>query len=402
MPAREIVDLLSTDDEAPKVDTKTSKTTTNLQTDSGYGSLSDKFIDVDNSPRKRRRLTPAVQEYGDILTRTVATEPAKSVDFLPKIKALDSILSIDDDDDPIVWTSSPKQNYVAPNTTAHDRPDKWTSLSDSDESLPDEQWLRAVQQRPAPVRKGLEPARSVGSYGERAKRTEAVSRVEDKETSRPEARHRSKATTADDRDDTMNGTDTGGKSKHQKARRPKLNDEEKAARAQEKEEAKVAAKHRKTREKEEEKERRRLLKEEQARERKKEKDRAEVGKLKLDKKLSTPEMIVDLPISIDGSTVDTQIRESLKNIGVETTSYQSPIPHLIKWRRKVEARVNPQTGHRERLPAKEIDTEKHVMYLMSSNECVELATGDVNGSGQSWMNTLLGSRVPSMIVYQYT
>lgn len=121
-----------------------------------------------------------------------------------------------------------------------------------------------------------------------------------------------------------------------------------------------------------------MLKEEQSREKQREKDRAEANRLKLDKKLSTPEMIVDLPISVGDSTVDTQIRECLKKIGVEITSYQSPVPNVIKWRRKVDSRFNSHTGAREKLQVKEIDPEKHVMCLMSANEFVQLAVSETN------------------------
>ncbi|KAL9034687.1 MAG: hypothetical protein Q9214_006934 [Letrouitia sp. 1 TL-2023] len=97
-------------------------------------------------------------------------------------------------------------------------------------------------------------------------------------------------------------------------------------------------------------------------------------------------MIVDLPISIDGSPLDTQVRDSLKEIGVETASYQSPVPNVIRWRRKVEARFDAQKGYRVQLTTKEIDIEKHVICFMAAQDFVSLATADPDSDGKD-LNT---------------
>ncbi|KAL8705057.1 MAG: hypothetical protein Q9201_001827 [Fulgogasparrea decipioides] len=383
MPVREVVDLsLSTDDEAPRVNIKAAKAAATGRTDSGYRSLSDRFIDIDDAgPRKRRKLTPPFVADEASHSSTRNKEYTARTTSLPVVKANANVLSVDDDD-PIVWTSSPKQKPTASSAWIHKSNAKWTSLSDSDDSLPDEAWLRRAQQRPAQAGKRPQQTTGVDLYGDKTKLKNPVSPYRDKKYSVPSAGSRSKTEDASDSHDTTDGSNTAQKPKGAKGQRSKLTEEEKAARAQEKEEARAAAKAIKAKEKEEERERKRLLKEEQAREKQKERDRAEANKLKLDKKLSTPEMIVDLPISIDGSSVDTQIRECLKNIGVEVTSYQSPVANLIKWRRKVESRFNASTGCREKLPTKAIDPEKHIMYLISANEFVQLATADSNGAGQ--------------------
>ncbi|KAL8638772.1 MAG: hypothetical protein Q9228_004107 [Teloschistes exilis] len=382
MPAREVVDLsLSTDDEASDAVAKLPNNPVQRQSDSGYGSLSDRFIDIDaDGSRKRQKITPSTKTGIPHDTKTFV-QPAKVVSSLSKIAVTDNFLQLDDDD-PIVWTSSPKQKPAVLHYNDKATYQRWASLSDSDGSLPDEQWLRTAQQRVIQARSKSGKDMGISHRNEKkSKPTHIPEKTKAKSTCVVNAR--SGYLGADATDDTMSGSDAPAKPKEKRVKKPKLTDEEKAARIQEKEEAKAAARAMKMREKEEDKERRRLLKEEQAREKQKEKDRAEANKLKLDKKLSTPEMIVDLPISIDGSTVDTQIRETLKNIGVEVTSYQSHVPNLIKWRRKVEYRLDPTTGFREKLLTKEIDIEKHVMYLMSANEFVEVATADANGDGQT-------------------
>ncbi|MCJ1462880.1 hypothetical protein MMC07_001484 [Pseudocyphellaria aurata] len=157
--------------------------------------------------------------------------------------------------------------------------------------------------------------------------------------------------------------------------------------AEERENSKNADKARKAIEKEEEQKRKRalkeeehklkrLLKEEKAREKQRDAALAEVNKSKLDKKITGPEMIVDLPASIDGQGVDTQIRAFLKNLQIEATSYQSPLPNIIKWRRKVKSHYNEQKGHWEPIQPMQIEDENHVMCLMSAKEFVALASAN--------------------------
>lgn len=157
------------------------------------------------------------------------------------------------------------------------------------------------------------------------------------------------------------------------SRKSKLTDEEKAAKAREKDEEKVARREQKEKEKEDDKEKKRLEKEEKAKEKRIAADLAEVNKSKLDKKDSTPEMIVNLPASIDGQSVNTQIREFLKNLGVDATLYQSPIPNVVKWERKIKANWNPELDHWEPLEHMQIENEKHVLCIMSAKEFVALA-----------------------------
>lgn len=157
-----------------------------------------------------------------------------------------------------------------------------------------------------------------------------------------------------------------------KPKRPaKLSAVEKEVRAQERE----AAKARREEERELEKERKRKLKEEKAKEKQIASDIAEVNKVKLDKKNSTPEMIVDMSTSFEGTSVGTQVGEYIKHLGVEKTFFGSRIPNIVKWRRKVTANFNDEAERWEPCPL-EIRPEGHVLCLLPAQEFVDMVTAD--------------------------
>ncbi|UZP34293.1 hypothetical protein NXS19_002109 [Fusarium pseudograminearum] len=141
-------------------------------------------------------------------------------------------------------------------------------------------------------------------------------------------------------------------------------------RAREKE-AKAAAK-------EVEKEAKRREKEEAKQAKIREKQRnaalAEVNKLRTDKKVSTPEMMVDIPSSLN-STVTTALQAMLEPFDVQYTTWDSPVENVIKWRRKVRSRYNDDIGLWEPIPLR-IQDEKHALVVMHCDEFVKLALGD--------------------------
>ncbi|MDA4131992.1 MAG: hypothetical protein OK454_02540 [Thaumarchaeota archaeon] len=126
-----------------------------------------------------------------------------------------------------------------------------------------------------------------------------------------------------------------------------------------------------------EKERKRQEKERAKEERLREKDMAtalaEVNKIRTDKKTSTPEMIVDLPSSLN-ETIRAQAETLLQDLGVSYQSWQSPTENVIKWRRKVSSRFNDELGYWEPVPT-QIESEKHALVIVSASEFVELALG---------------------------
>lgn len=147
----------------------------------------------------------------------------------------------------------------------------------------------------------------------------------------------------------------------------KLSTEEKDARAK----ARAEAKAQKDLDRQLEKERKHKLKEEKAKQKQLETDIAEVNKLKVDKKDSTPEMIIEISSSLEGSSVGTQIVEFMRRLGVDNSFFPGPIPNVVKWRRKRNARYNEAAGHWEPC-AFHIQDEKHVLCLVSAQDFVDM------------------------------
>lgn len=388
MPSAEIIDLsLSTDDEASlgPLPAHGGKIASTSPANTGFRSLEDTLdatVSLDQSwtthASKRRKISPPPEventrlEEGPVALGTWKSK-TKSVQEENSTKEPSPINSLLQDSD-----SAPLRGFrsaVEPTTLITD---------DSDDSFPEDVIHGRVpqtKQRPLlsertvalleSLDKPTKP-KKVKSVGQKSKEKTAEGRKSDSLCSRSEE------------------TDLEGTPKPKVAKSSttaKLTNAEKAARAEERENTRNANKAKKAKEKEEEQERKRLskeeeqerkrlLKEEKAREKQKDAALAEVNKSKLDKKVTGPEMIVDLPASIDGQGVDTQIREFLKNLQIQATSYQSPLPNIIKWRRKVKSRYSEEKGHWEPVQPMEIENEKHVMCLMSAHEFVALASAD--------------------------
>ncbi|KAK4655999.1 hypothetical protein QC762_307400 [Podospora pseudocomata] len=123
-----------------------------------------------------------------------------------------------------------------------------------------------------------------------------------------------------------------------------------------------------------ERERKRLekeaAKETKAFEKKKAAALAEVNKLRTDKKVSTPEMIVDLPIGLN-PTIKIQAEKLLKDLSVQVQSSRSPVNNIVRWKRKVDAEYNPALSIWEPVPHR-TDTEKYAMAIMPAARFVEL------------------------------
>ncbi|KAH8816229.1 ERCC4 domain-containing protein [Xylogone sp. PMI_703] len=125
-------------------------------------------------------------------------------------------------------------------------------------------------------------------------------------------------------------------------------------------------------EKEAEKERKRLAKEEKIREKERAAEIAKVNTLRTDKKVSAPEMIVDIPSCLESKFVE-QVKTFLRPLSIEYSDWQSDIP-IFKWRRKVEAEFNNEAERWE--PVRPyIKKERHVMCVMPAKDFVDLALG---------------------------
>ncbi|TGJ85398.1 hypothetical protein E0Z10_g3347 [Xylaria hypoxylon] len=127
-----------------------------------------------------------------------------------------------------------------------------------------------------------------------------------------------------------------------------------------------------------EKERKRVekerAKEERALQKEKEKALAEVNKLRTDKKVSTPEMIVDIPASIN-SGLKVQIEALLNDLDVQHETWNSTVEHVVKWRRKVTSRFNKEMGFWEPAPMR-IKNENHILVIVQAAEFVKFVLGD--------------------------
>ncbi|PBP25699.1 ERCC4 domain-containing protein [Diplocarpon rosae] len=124
------------------------------------------------------------------------------------------------------------------------------------------------------------------------------------------------------------------------------------------------------------KEQKRLEKERKAREKQLAIELVKVNQVKTDKKISTPEMIVDFPSSLNPILL-AQASAMLTPLGVECSTWESDLP-TVKWRRKVVAEYDEEADHW--VPVmKHVKAEKHVMCIMTAQSIVDLVTGAEGG-----------------------
>ncbi|KAK0103454.1 hypothetical protein ONS95_005477 [Cadophora gregata] len=180
------------------------------------------------------------------------------------------------------------------------------------------------------------------------------------------------------------------KEKAAKEKLDKVKDKsEKAKERTEKSKEKAAAK-------EVEKEEKRLEKERKAHEKKLATELAKVNTLKTDKKISTPEMIVDLPSSLNSILLE-QAYKMLRQHDVEYTDRESELP-VVRWRRKVEAKYNEEAGHWEPTPL-HIQQEKHIMCVLSAQKLVHLITGAEGQDLNTYTLRLKAKFEPCEVIY---
>lgn len=140
---------------------------------------------------------------------------------------------------------------------------------------------------------------------------------------------------------------------------PKKSSEEKAREKT----AREAEKERKKQERAEARQQRALEKEQAA-------ALAEVNKVRIDKKVSTPEMIVHLPLSLHHTTT-VQVETLLKDLDVQFQSWDSPLENVVKWSRKVKSTFNEELGHWEPTTLR-IEPEQYALVILPAAEFVKL------------------------------
>lgn len=394
MAGGEVINLLSSDDERVPGPSKV------IQVCNGqiaakrdeFLYLSDDFdssVHIDDSwtqsSTKRRKLSPASDANRlPALSSTSLVSADQQAAKATFKKPTDCGWLTIDPTDPIVFSSSPHPRKASPRTVGQALGQVALHGEESDDSLPED--LLA-----APPRNGKAFELSERTAKLFASLSEPPSQPKPKigrkrSGDEPIKKRKTSSQKKGGEDSSEHEQDSGGQTKsakplkkskrteEEKAAESREKEKEKAAKVREKENAKALSKEQKAKAKEEDQERKRVLKAEQAKEKRIAADLAEVNKSKLDKKDSTPEMIVDLPASIDGQSVDTQAREFLKNLSVDVTTYQSAIPNVIRWRRKVKATWNTKLDRWEPLQHMKIENENHVMVLISAKDFVSLAT----------------------------
>jgi hypothetical protein len=358
MPTHEIVDLVSSDDDCsllPPVrkniakNAPSSKPTTSgpSKHDAGSSKVTlEGFLDLSSDldlpippyaqVHKRRRLSPPEGTQHGENSKCGKFNSESAVKVKPQKQVVDDI----------TFTSSPKE--IAPK-----RHPVWTALSSDGSSIDDlPDWVGKVpKEKELSIKTAALLAEIIGN--------DSKSRKSEKGKGKEPEEFRSK--------------DAKEQEKHasNKERRLKASDTEEAKKLKALEQAQKKAE--KILQKEVEKEAKRQERELRAQEKQRAADIAEVNKSKLNKDITTPEMIVQLPTSMDGSHAGNQTREFLRLAKAEVSTYVSNIPGIIKWRRKIRADFDEEAGHWVPVPQR-IDDEKFVLCYLSAIEFCKLVT----------------------------
>ncbi|KAL4748940.1 hypothetical protein BDW72DRAFT_143284 [Aspergillus terricola var. indicus] len=162
------------------------------------------------------------------------------------------------------------------------------------------------------------------------------------------------------------------------SRRPKraIASKQNSADKEAKAKGREAAKAQRDLEKQLEKERKQKQKEEKAKDKQLAADIAQANRLKVEKKNSTPEMILDLASSFKETSVGNQAVEYMRMLGVEQTFFDSSIRNVVKWRRKMKATYNRSLGYWEPCEL-HLREEEHVLCLLTAQEFVDMVTSSL-------------------------
>ncbi|KAK9365833.1 hypothetical protein V1509DRAFT_631942 [Lipomyces kononenkoae] len=134
----------------------------------------------------------------------------------------------------------------------------------------------------------------------------------------------------------------------------------------------TTAKKRAIREKEAEREQKRKEKEQMSLERQRQHELAAVNKLKMSKKDTCAEMIVDIDADFAKTVGGQKLLSILVPLGIEvSTSWTSPTRNMIKWRRKVKAEYNDALGLFVPIP-EEIRKECFILIVLTGVEFVDM------------------------------
>lgn len=99
----------------------------------------------------------------------------------------------------------------------------------------------------------------------------------------------------------------------------------------------------------------------------------EVNKAKGNRKVSTKEMIVDIPLSLP-STIKVQLETLLDGLEVQHHEHACPL-NAVKWRRKVNSKFDDESGQWVPMPLR-IEKDEHILVFMTAEDMVQLAVDD--------------------------
>ena len=393
MASAAVIDLLSSDDDKVKSKSSVAKGKARLKsnTSNDYLSLrddSDTSLHLDHEwgtkPAKRRRLSSSSPHVQDGVLSMLPSHAQIEQNSKPSASTIrgnlqsEDVWATIDDQDSIVFTSSAHHTNTVTGSVRNGRSMSRLQSDESDDSLPEDALsigpcrsnIANLSGRTAALLASLDqPVQKPRPTGRRTHAREKSSKID-----RPLSQASGNRIVLSQ--DKVIST-LAGPSRPKKA---KFTEEERQKRSQDKERAKEErarkrelSKAERANEKEEDKERKRASREENDKVKKNNAAVAEANKVKIDKKDSSLEMIVDLPASIEGSKIDIQTRELLKNLNVDTTLYQSSVPNVVKWRRKTKRRWDADAEQWEPLDRLMVDDEKHILCLMPAQQFASLA-----------------------------
>lgn len=384
MAAQGLIDLsLSTDDEkppqsrarAPKAVPKTVKASQDfMYLSDGIDGIGDASTLRENPPKRRKLSNLSISKAREVASSTASTHPTHPRPVPPKRAPLTTTIygrqGLTTFSDEILFTSSADiSSVLVPPSRVLRREGNW---EDPEESLPEDAFSAAPPDLASSI-----SGRTAALLAKLKHPVASKRYTGSKLMSAASAPSKPLSTFPKGRQEPISEESTSEKEEVQPrtkaVRKQNLTGEEKRVRSREREEAKAERIAQNARDKEEGKEKRKIQRDEKAREKQRAADLSGVNKAKKDKKETSKEMIVDLPMSIEGQRVEDQIREFLINLDIEINTYQSPILNVIRWRRKVNSHFDEGKGYRVATP-KGIRDEKHALCLMTAKDFIKLAT----------------------------
>lgn len=190
-------------------------------------------------------------------------------------------------------------------------------------------------------------------------------------TSKPKATRKKTSTQDTISSESSDGPERPVTLRQKSSRSNKVDSVEKSAQRAAKAAERESAKLRQERERAAKKEEKRKLREEKEKQKAIAAGIAEANKSKMDKKVSLPEMIIDMATSFEDTDIAAQVTEYMSHVNVEVEFVPTQIPKVVSWRRKVTAEYDAEAAHWKPCPLT-VQKETHVLCYMLAQEFVDL------------------------------